>query len=62
MQILRLKKQPLILKKSHLRPKKPKTQAKHSAEEAKVILLKTKQDSEEAIAKFKLEAAQAKAI
>ena len=35
---------------------------KHSAEEAKVKLLRTKKDSEEAIAKFKLEAKQAKAI
>ena len=34
----------------------------HSAEEAKVILLKTKKDCEEAIAKLKFEAEQAKAI
>ena len=41
--------------------KKYAKQAKHSAEEAKVILLKTKKDSEEAIAKVKIEAEQAKA-
>ena len=43
MQILRQKKHPLILKKPHLRPKEPKNyaaEAKHSTEEAKVILLK----------------------
>ena len=33
-------------------------EAKHSAEEAKLILLKTKKDSDEAIAKFKLEPEQ----
>ena len=37
-------------------------EAKQSSEEAKVILLKTKNYSEEAIAKFKLEAEQPKAI
>ena len=37
-------------------------EAKRSAEEAKLILLKTKKDSEEAIARFKLEAEQAMAI
>ena len=37
-------------------------EAKYSAEEAMDKLLKTKKDSEEAIAKFKLEAEQAKAI
>ena len=37
-------------------------EAKHSAEEAKVILLKTKKGSEEAMAKFKLNAEQAKAV
>ena len=37
-------------------------EAKHSAEEAKIILLKTKKDYEDAIAKFKLEAEQSKAI
>ena len=36
-------------------------EAKYSSEEAKVILLKTKRDSEEGIAKFKLKAEQAKA-
>ena len=37
-------------------------EAKHSAKQAKVLLLKTKKDSEEAIAKFKLETQQPKAI
>ena len=37
-------------------------EAKHSAEEANVKLLRTKKDSEEAIAKFKLEAEPAKAF
>ena len=37
-------------------------EANHSAEEAKIILLKIKKDYEEAIAKFKLEAQQSKAI
>ena len=37
-------------------------EAKHSAEEAKVKLLKPKKDSEEAIAKFNIEAKQPKVI
>ena len=65
MKILRRKKHPLLLKKTTLETEEAKNyaeEAKHSAEEAKVILLKTKKDSEEAITKFKLEAEQAKAI
>ena len=65
MQILRRKKHPLILKKSTLETEEAKNyaeEAKHSAKDAKVILLKTKKDCEEAIAKFKHEDEQAKAI
>ena len=46
------------MKKPHLIPK----EANNYAKEAKVILLKIKKYPEEAIAKFKLEAEQAKAI
>ena len=48
MQRMWLKKQPLILKKSTLEAKEAKNAAaKHCAEEAKAILLKTRKDYEE---------------
>jgi hypothetical protein len=67
MKILRREKAPTDTKKSltSLETEQARNYAeegKHSAEEAKVILLKTKKDSEEAIAKFKFEAKQAMAI
>ena len=50
MQILRQKKHPLILEKATLETKEAKNlakEAKHSAEEEKIILLKTKKDYKE---------------
>ena len=63
--ILRREKTPTATKKSSLETEQARNYTEegiHSAEEAKVILLKTKKDSEEAIAKFKFEAKQANAI
>ena len=58
-------KAPTDIEKGALETHKAKNytdEAKHSAEESKVVLLKKEKDSEEAIATFKLEAEQAKAI
>ena len=52
----------LICKLETEKAKNYAEEVKHSAEEAKVILLKTKKNSEKVIAKFKLEAEQSKAI
>ena len=65
MKILRREKAPTDTEKNSFETEQARNYAeegKHSAEEAKVILLKTKKDSEEAIAKFKVEAKKAMAI
>ena len=57
MKILRPKKHPLLLQKATLETKESNNYAEeHSAKEAKVLLLKTKNGSEDAIAEFKLKA------
>ena len=63
-QIMRRKKHPLILKKPHFRPKKPKILLKKLnilQKKQRSYYWKPKKDCEEAIAKLKLEAEKAKA-